>query len=74
MLGVFTLTSEFDLDNNTDEYHPTQGCHPVNLLHHFQDTSLENIQRVSIWFMRFRDETDVQDLLWSGTKILNSCD
>ena len=73
MAGIFTIPSEFELNSSDSTYHPKDDANAVNLFNQFRVVNLETVMRFSEWVSRYGDDSDMQDLIWSGNKVLNSC-
>ena len=74
MADVFLIANEFAWDVNNDEFRPAQGAAPIDLFTSHADVSMDIIKKSSTFFQRRGQDYHVQNLFWSGTKILNSCD
>lgn len=73
MEDVFTITSEYKQDPNTNEYRPNADAEPINLFVHASKVDLELIKKASEYMSGYRQWWILQNLLWSGAKLLNSC-
>jgi len=72
---VFTIASSYspNADFDGDDF-PEVGARAVDLFHSYNDVDLETIKKASAFFMRRGQPYHVENLLWSGNKLLNSCD
>ena len=73
MDGVFLIPNDFKYDATEDEYHPVQGAAPINLFDSAAEVEFGLVKLASQWMMRFRADFHIENLFWSGSKILNSC-
>jgi hypothetical protein len=72
---VFTIASSYAPNANFDgDEFPEAGARPIDLFHSYNDVNLETIKKASTFFMERGQSYHVENLLWSGTKLLNSCD
>ena len=72
--GTFLLKTPLEHDAASDEDRPTVGARPIDLFTSYGDVSLETVKKASTFYQRRGQTYHVQNLLWSGTNILNSCD
>ena len=70
MLDVFTIASEY----NSDGSGPTKNAFPIDLFHNIKHTDLGLVKAASQYFMEYGDDFHGENVVWSGEKILNSCD
>jgi hypothetical protein len=75
LADVFTIASSYapNADFDGDDF-PEAGARPIDLLDSYNDVELETIKKASKFFMERGKSFHVENLLWSGTKLLNSCD
>ena len=73
MENCFLLPSDLELDPDTNEYWPSPGARMVNLFTSYSDTSLDVVKQASEFYTRRAPDYTVQNLLWSGAKLLDSC-
>jgi hypothetical protein len=73
MDNVFTVPSVFSEDENGDD-RLAATARKLDLFTSNQDVSLEVVKKASVYRATFGQDYHVQNLLWSGTKLLNSCD
>jgi hypothetical protein len=73
MDDVFTIPSAFSTDENGDD-RPARTARKLDLFTSSQEVSLEVVKKASVYRATFGQDYHVQNLLWSGTKLLNSCD
>jgi hypothetical protein len=73
MDDVFIVPSAFSEDENGDD-RPAATARKLDLFTSNQDVSLEVVKKASVYRATFGQDYHVQNLLWSGTKLLNSCD
>jgi len=74
MSDVFLIANKYDWNRDEDEYRPAIGASACDLLTSYADVDLETVKRGSEYFARRGQDYHAQNLLWSGTKFLNSCD
>ena len=73
MQGVFSVPSSMVEDPTGGfDYVPGLGCAPVDLFYSSEGINLEVIKRYSSFIAMAGEEYLVQNLLWSGKKIMNS--
>jgi hypothetical protein len=73
MDDVFVVASAYE-PNDEGETWPVAGARPINLFSSSQDVDIETVKSASAFFTLFGQEHHVENLVWSGTKLLNSCD
>jgi uncharacterized membrane protein YgcG len=73
MDDVFCIASDYEMDADTN-WIPAVGNRPINLFTSHQDVDLETVKRASSYSLHWGADFVVQNLLWSGAKLLNSCD
>ena len=69
----FLIPDAFDVGTG-NELVPSPGADPVNLFHAYGSIELELVRESSTWMMKYGQDYHVQNLIWSGTKVLNSCE
>lgn len=74
MADVFLIANAYVRDEDMYEDVPARGASPVNLFTSYQDVTLDLVKKASAFIMNRGQNYHVQNLLWSGAKILNSCD
>jgi hypothetical protein len=74
MSDVFQIASAYSLDEDEDEYRPAIGCRPIDLFNSHSDVTLDTVKKASAFYFRRGQDFHVQNLLWTGEKILISCD
>jgi hypothetical protein len=74
MDDVFLIASDWEHVAASDEDRPAVGARPIDLFTSYGDVSLETAKKASTFHQRRGQTYHVQNLLWSGTNILNSCD
>jgi hypothetical protein len=74
MGDVFTIPSEFTLDPTSGHYVPSPHAKAINLFTDSNVVSLITVRRATAYFTRFGTTYHGENILWSGEKILNSCD
>ncbi len=74
MADVFQIASAYSLDADKDEYRPAVGCRPIHLFNSHSDVTLDTVKKASAFYFLRGQDFHVQNLLWTGEKILNSCD
>ena len=72
MHGVFMIPSEM-ADDPTFERVPAQGASTIDLFYSHGEVSLEQVRQFSAYLMMAGQDYHVQNLIWSGTKLLDSC-
>lgn len=70
MIDVFTIASEYELDGSG----PTATATPVDLFHDIKSTDLGLVKLANQYFMEYGADYHGENVVWSGEKILNSCD
>lgn len=73
MTGVFLIPNDFIYNATDDEYYPVSGASPINLFDSAAEVEMTLVKQASEWMMRFGADYDIENLFWSGAKILNSC-
>jgi hypothetical protein len=74
MGDIFTIPNIFVRDSTTGHYVPSTTATAINL---FTDANLVNLETVchaTAYFNRYGTSYHGENILWSGEKILNSCD
>ena len=74
MADVFTIPDAFVLDSTTGHYLPSPTAKPVNLFTSANIIDLETAKHATAYFARYGAAFHGENVLWSGEKILNSCD
>jgi hypothetical protein len=70
---VFTVPSEF-VDNDSGEMIPSSSAVPIKLFSESNTVDMETGKRANAYFLKFGTEYHGENVVWSGQKILNSCD
>jgi hypothetical protein len=70
MLDVFTIASEYNADGSG----PTTTAVEINLFHDIKNTDLSIVKLANQYFMEYGKDYHGENCVWSGEKILNSCD
>ena len=70
MLDVFTIASAYNADGSG----PTSIATEIDLFRAIKSTDLAIVKLANQYFMEFGDEFHGENIVWSGEKILNSCD
>ena len=70
MLDVFTIASSYESDGSG----PTSTATTVDLFHGIKSTDLSLVKAASQYFIEFGEDYHGENIVWSGEKILNSCD
>ena len=74
MAGVFLIPSDFvDDPDQVFDFVPALGSHPVDLFTNHAEIELDTVKSAGCFLIQAGREFHVQNLLWSGTKLLNSC-
>jgi hypothetical protein len=73
MDDIFTIPSEFSANASGDERLAT-SARKVDLFISNQSVTLEVVKKASVYYATYKKDYHVKNLLWSGTKLLNSCD
>lgn len=73
MADVFQVASSYE-KNDEGEYWPAVGARPIDLFSSTQDVDIDTVKQASAFYTMYGQEYHVENLLWSGTKLLNSCD
>ena len=71
---VFRIASAYKENLVSHEDEPDPEAEAVDLFAKHAEVSLETVKQASMFFSRFGQTFQVENLIWSGTKILNSCD
>jgi hypothetical protein len=74
MEDVYTFAAEYAQHPDENELWPVIGARQVNLFEDYEQLSLQQVKDASRWIMVYGEDYHVQNLVWSGTKLLNSCD
>jgi hypothetical protein len=74
MEDVFTLGSEYVYNETENEYFPDVNAPLINLFTSCRDVDLETVKRASAFQVMRGEDWMLQNLLWSRTKLLDSCD
>jgi hypothetical protein len=74
MEDVFVIANEYDIDATSGDYKPATGSRPINLFTSIQDVDLNTLKNASAFSTHYGQEFVLENLLWSGAKLLNSCD
>jgi Zinc knuckle len=75
MLDVFTIPSRLVYEEGEGRWVPAQGARQIDLFTSHQDVSLDTIRKTMQFKKLWAEEQWVVDnMIWSGQKILNSCD
>jgi hypothetical protein len=69
----FCVASEYKKDGN-GSWIPANRNRPINLFALHQEVNLETVKQASSYNLHWDADFVVQNLLWSGAKLLNSCD
>ena len=70
MLDVFCIASEY----NDDGSGPTRSAVEIDLFHDIKSTDIGLVKLANQYFMEWGDDFHGENIVWSGEKILNSCD
>ena len=73
MADVFTIPSSFSLQTN-GTYIPDANATEIDLFTETTKVSLDIVQKATAYFIQFGKEYHRENVIWSGEKILNSCD
>jgi hypothetical protein len=73
MDNVFRVASDYEMHDDGN-WIPANGNRPINLFTLHQDVNLETVKHASSYSLHWGADFVVQNLLWSGAKLLNSCD
>lgn len=74
MDDVFMIASAYETHDDDGEDWPAVGARPINLFSSSNDVDMELVKQASRFFTTYGQESHVENLIWSGTKLLNSCD
>lgn len=74
MDDVFMIASEYEIDEETGNFTPVAGSRQVSLFTAASEVSLETVKQASEFMTLYGQNWLLQNLLWGGTKLLNSCD
>lgn len=70
MLDVFIIGSEYELDGSG----PSRTATEIDLFHNIKSVDINVIKMASQYFIEYGDTYHGENVIWSGEKILNSCD
>lgn len=70
MLDVFTIGSSYAADGSG----PTSVATEIDLFRSVKSTSLSVVKLANQYFMEYGEDFHGENIVWSGEKILNSCD
>ena len=70
LIDVFTIASQY----KTNGSGPLQNAKQVDLFHNIRETNLATIQLANKYFIEYGEDYHGENVIWSGEKILNSCD
>jgi Zinc knuckle len=71
---VFRIASSYVENPMTRDDEPDPNAEAIDLFTKHAEVSLETVKQASLFFSRYGQDFQVENLFWSGTKILNSCD
>jgi hypothetical protein len=74
MEDVFLIASAYVVDPTTGDFVPEMGSRPINLFTSLSDVDLETIKNASAFSTHYGQDFVLENLLWSGAKLLNSCE
>ena len=74
LADVFTIPSAFSYDTITNSYVPASTASSINLFSDASQVELSTVRYANAYFMEFGKEYHGENIVWSGEKILNSCD
>lgn len=74
MNDVFNIPSDFTFDANSQSYLPSAHARSVNLFSDANNIDIETIKHANAYFLKFGADYHGENIIWSGEKILNSCD
>jgi hypothetical protein len=74
MVDVFIVASDYELDEGTGDYKPALGSRPIDLFTSVKEVDIETVKHASAFTTHYGQEFVLENLLWSGAKLLNSCD
>ena len=72
MAGVMTCPSSMTMNAN-GEPEPASGATQVDLFNNVMEVELSTLKDYSRWMMAYGQDFHVENLYWTGNKILNSC-
>ena len=70
MLDVFKIASDY----HTDGSGPKSSATSIDLFHNIRDTDMNLVKLANQYFMEYGQDYHGENVVWSGEKILNSCD
>ena len=73
MIDVFSIPSSFDSDANGNSI-PSTNATKLDLFSDSNKASIELVQKANAYFLEFGANFHGENVIWSGEKILNSCD
>ena len=74
MLDVFTIPSSFSQDATSGSFLPTANATPIDLFSEANKVSIDLVQKANSFFLEYGKNYHGENVVWSGEKILNSCD
>jgi hypothetical protein len=73
MIDVFSIPSSFVL-NSSNNYVPSPSATPMKLFSDANKIDLDTVRRANEYYIKFGADYHGENVVWSGEKILNSCD
>jgi hypothetical protein len=70
MLDVFSIASDYNMDGSG----LTKLATSIDLFHNIRDTDMKLVKLANQYFMEYGQDYHGENVVWSGEKILNSCD
>ena len=74
MIDVFSILSLFTEDSGTGTFLPSGGATLLDLFTEASKVSLDLVQKANAFYLEFGQDYHGENIVWSGEKILNSCD
>ena len=74
LTDVFLIPNSMTYQSASNEYWPATGAGPIDLFANYGDADLTLVRQVSEFQMLRGQDYHAENLIWSGTKLLNSCE
>lgn len=73
LIDVFSIPSSFVL-NSSNDYVPSSTATPIQLFSDAKQVDLDTVRHANAYYLKFGADYHGENIVWSGEKILNSCD
>ena len=74
LTDVFLIPNSMEYRTAENEYWPATGASPIDLFANYGDVDLKLVRQVSEFHMLRGATYHAENSIWSGTKLLNSCE